>query len=181
MFLRKLALQNFRNFTNQHWDFAKTTIFVGENGSGKTSIIEAINLLASGDSFRAARIEEMIRLEAELSRVQALFELESLDDLLSTNNLQNLENKQNDLENLKLEAMLTRGMVAGKKSQYRLFTVNDVRRRRKDFVKNFKLLGNVLRFSMSEVPKSFGSTNNSKSSTVLLYSKKGFSYCSNIH
>ncbi|MFA6814373.1 MAG: AAA family ATPase, partial [Patescibacteria group bacterium] len=140
MFLRKLALQNFRNFTNQHWDFAKTTIFVGENGSGKTSIIEAINLLASGDSFRAARIEEMIRLEAELSRVQALFELESLDDLLSTNNLQNLENKQNDLENLKLEAMLTRGMVAGKKSQYRLFTVNDVRRRRKDFVKNLSVV-----------------------------------------
>jgi DNA replication and repair protein RecF len=51
MLLRQLALQNFRNFSNQHWDFAQTTIFVGDNGSGKTSIIEAINLLASSDSF----------------------------------------------------------------------------------------------------------------------------------
>jgi DNA replication and repair protein RecF len=138
MFLRKLALQNFRNFTNQHWDFAKTTIFVGENGSGKTSIIEAINLLASGDSFRAARIEEMIRLEAELSRVQGLFTLSVEKDLLVEKNL--LVKNEKSSDDLKLETMLTRGMVAGKKSQYRLFTVNDVRRRRKDFVKNLSVV-----------------------------------------
>ena len=84
MLLRKLALQNFRNFSNQHWDFAQTTIFVGDNGSGKTSIIEAINLLASGDSFRASRIEEMIRLGAELSRVQGLFELENSGNFTET-------------------------------------------------------------------------------------------------
>ncbi|NMA29711.1 MAG: DNA replication and repair protein RecF [Candidatus Pacebacteria bacterium] len=138
MFLRKLALQNFRNFTNQHWDFAKTTIFVGENGSGKTSIIEAINLLATGDSFRAARIEEMIRLEAELSRVQGLFTLSVEKDLLVEKNL--LVKNEKSSDDLKLETMLTRGMVAGKKSQYRLFTVNDVRRRRKDFVKNLSVV-----------------------------------------
>jgi DNA replication and repair protein RecF len=127
MLLRKLALQNFRNFTNQHWDFAQTTIFIGENGSGKTSIIEAINLLASSDSFRATRIEEMIRLEAELSRVQALFEINHAKDFSAK-------------ENLKLEVTLTRGMVAGKKSQYRLFSVNDVRRRRVDFIKNLSVV-----------------------------------------
>lgn len=138
MFLRKLALQNFRNFTNQHWDFAKTTIFVGENGSGKTSIIEAINLLATGDSFRATRIEEMIRLEAELSRVQGLFTLSVEKDLLVEKNL--LVKNEKSSDDLKLETMLTRGMVAGKKSQYRLFTVNDVRRRRKDFVKNLSVV-----------------------------------------
>ncbi|HNV45094.1 MAG TPA: AAA family ATPase, partial [Candidatus Woesebacteria bacterium] len=81
MLLRKLALQNFRNFTNQNWDFGRTTIFVGPNGSGKTSIVEAINLLATGDSFRATHVEEMIRLEAELSRVQGLFSLSNEEDL----------------------------------------------------------------------------------------------------
>jgi len=143
MLLRKLALQNFRNFTNQHWDFTKTTIFVGKNGSGKTSIIEAINLLASSDSFRAARVEEMIRLEAELSRVQGLFELDSLDileKLPSNKSKENFNNPPTNVEKLKLEVMLTRGMVAGKKSQYRLFSVNDVRRRRKDFVKNLSVV-----------------------------------------
>ncbi|MBP6933474.1 AAA family ATPase, partial [Candidatus Woesebacteria bacterium] len=132
MLLRKLALQNFRNFTNQNWDFGRTTIFVGPNGSGKTSIVEAINLLATGDSFRATHVEEMIRLEAELSRVQGLFSLSNEEDLLG-------EKKEAAADDLKLEVMLTRGMVAGRRSQYRLFTVNDVRRRRKDFVKNLSV------------------------------------------
>lgn len=170
MFLRKLALQNFRNFSNQHWDFTQTTIFLGQNGSGKTSIIEAINLLASSDSFRAGKVEEMIRLGSELSRVQALFELESSrpfspiyqDNLAknedkrsysisssnngnsnsnsNSNNSSNNNNKKDSLEELKLEVMLTRGMVAGKKSQYRLFSVNDVRRRRTDFLKNLSVV-----------------------------------------
>jgi DNA replication and repair protein RecF len=140
MLLRKLALQNFRNFTNQNWDFTQTTIFVGKNGSGKTSIIEAINLLATGDSFRASRIEEMIRLEAELSRVQGLFEM-SDKEKVSEKELSKIElSKEESRDDLKLELMLTRGMVAGKKSQYRLFTVNDVRRRRKDFVKNLSVV-----------------------------------------
>jgi DNA replication and repair protein RecF len=49
-------------------------------------------------------------------------------------------NKQDSLEKLKLEVMLTRGMVADKKSQYRLFSVNDVRRRRADFLKNLSVV-----------------------------------------
>jgi len=145
MFLRKLALQNFRNFSNQHWDFTKTTIFLGQNGSGKTSIIEALNLLASGDSFRAGRVEEMIRLESELSRVQALFEVEASRNSISLsksslNAADAANNKVKSSEELKLEVMLTRGMVAGKKSQYRLFSVNDVRRRRADFLKNLSVV-----------------------------------------
>ena len=145
MFLRKLALQNFRNFSNQHWDFTKTTIFLGQNGSGKTSIIEALNLLASGDSFRAGRVEEMIRLESELSRVQALFEVEASRSSISlakpsSNTVGVANDKAKSPEELKLEVMLTRGMVAGKKSQYRLFSVNDVRRRRADFLKNLSVV-----------------------------------------
>lgn len=132
MLLRKLALQNFRNFSNQHWDFTQTTIFLGQNGSGKTSIIEALNLLATSDSFRAARVEEMIRLGSELSRVQALFELKDNQELSLPESV--------TLEKIKLEVMLTRGMVAGKKSQYRLFSVNDVRRRRADFLKNLSVV-----------------------------------------
>ncbi len=128
MKLRKIALQNFRNFTLKDWDFAQTTLIFGPNGIGKTSLIEAINLLATGDSFRAGKIEEMIRLEAELGRAQGLFEI---------------KNENGDIEKLKLEAMLTRGMVGGKRSQYRLFSVNDVRRRRKEFLQIYQwsLLG----------------------------------------
>lgn len=127
MLIKSLALQNFRNFTLTSFNFAKTNLIFGANGIGKTSIIEAIYLLASADSFRAGKVEEMIRLEADLGRVQGLIDLEDLENP-----------DDSESEELKLETMLTRGMVQGKKAQYRLFSVNDIRRRKKDFLAFFK-------------------------------------------
>ncbi len=124
MLIKSLALQNFRNFTLQNFQFEKTNLIFGANGIGKTSIVEAIYLLASADSFRAGKVEEMIRLETDFGRVQGLIDLEGL-------------NQEQD-EELKLEVMLTRGMVQGKRTQYRLFAVNDIRRRKKDFLAFFK-------------------------------------------
>ena len=52
--LKQIRITNFRN----HGDFLvdlnkKTTLIVGENGSGKTSILEAIYICLQGKSFRA--------------------------------------------------------------------------------------------------------------------------------
>ncbi len=124
MKIKSLALQNFRNFSLQSFTFAQTNLIFGDNGVGKTSIIEAIYLLASATSFRAGKIEEMLRLETDLGRVQGLIDLEGVGD--------------SSEEELKLEVMLTRGEVAGKRTQYRLFAMNDVRRRKKDFLAFFK-------------------------------------------
>ena len=130
MQLKALALQNFRNFRMDDFKFGQTTLIFGANGIGKTSIIEAINLLAIGESFRAGKVEEMIRLGAELGRVQGLIELKKESD----------ESEGESVEQVKLEVMLTRGMVQGKKSQYRLYSVNDVRRRKKDFLGNLSVV-----------------------------------------
>jgi DNA replication and repair protein RecF len=126
MLIKSLALQNFRSFTLTNFSFDKTNLIFGANGIGKTSIIEAIYLLASANSFRAGKVEEMIRLEADLGRVQGLIDMESL------------EKNEDDGEEVKLESMLTRGSVQGRKTQYRLFSVNDIRRRKKDFLAFFK-------------------------------------------
>ena len=111
MRLAKLAVQNFRNFTLQDWDFAQTTLIYGPNGIGKTSLIEAINLLATGESFRAGKVEEMVRLEAELGRVQGLFILDQQEKELGAEAEKELgvdgELSAED-EKLKLEVMLTR-------------------------------------------------------------------------
>lgn len=69
--LKSIFLQNFRGFVDQKIDCNQNvTLLVGANGSGKTSILEAIGLLATGQSFRAEKVEEMVRLGVELGRVE---------------------------------------------------------------------------------------------------------------
>lgn len=53
MKLKKLVLKNFRNYSNLDVDFSDTTnIIFGDNGSGKSNLIEGIYLLALTKSFR---------------------------------------------------------------------------------------------------------------------------------
>jgi len=54
--IKRLHVANFRCYAMQTWDFGeKINVFVGENGTGKTSILEAIYLMAYGRSFRQAK------------------------------------------------------------------------------------------------------------------------------
>ena len=50
--LKSISIRNFKNIKSEDVDFAKLTVFVGANASGKTSILEAIHyatLAANGD------------------------------------------------------------------------------------------------------------------------------------
>lgn len=46
-------------------------VLFGENGSGKTSLLESIHLLAAGKSFRNAKIDPLINFEADSAVVYA--------------------------------------------------------------------------------------------------------------
>lgn len=71
MVLEHLSLQNFRSYSKATFTFSKaTTLIVGPNTSGKTNLIEAVYLLATGKSFRAEKEQEMIQFEASLGRVK---------------------------------------------------------------------------------------------------------------
>lgn len=77
MKLTSLTLQNFRSYSNKTFEFsAGTTIIFGANAAGKTNILEAIMLLATGKSFRADREAETIQWEKDFSRI-----LGRIDDL----------------------------------------------------------------------------------------------------
>lgn len=115
MQLRSLVLNQFRNLSTWQHEFGQTTIIHGLNGAGKTSILEALMLTSLGTSFRANKIEEVIRLGQELARIQVTF----LDD---------------EEDSTTLELLVTRGEVQGKRTQSRLYAVNGVRRRKRDFV-----------------------------------------------
>lgn len=112
--LHSLQLEQFRSYVAFKLDLiAPVTVIVGPNALGKTSILEAANLLATGNSFRAEKVEEMVRFGAELGRVVGRTDEDEL------------------------ELMLTRGLVQGKRTQHRLYSVNQVRRRRQDFTGKF--------------------------------------------
>ncbi|WP_165748097.1 DNA replication/repair protein RecF [Cellulophaga sp. Z1A5H] len=52
MFLKKLSLINYKNFSSENFDFdSKINCFVGQNGIGKTNILDAIYHLSFGKSY----------------------------------------------------------------------------------------------------------------------------------
>ena len=60
--IRNINLKNFRNFSNTKLSFdKKLNIFFGENGSGKTNILEGISLIAKGRGIRNSNIYNLIK------------------------------------------------------------------------------------------------------------------------
>ncbi|WP_157678068.1 DNA replication/repair protein RecF [Oleiphilus messinensis] len=60
MQLVKLNTSGFRNLENTQLAFTRINFFLGVNGSGKSSILEMIQVLLSGKSFRANQLESCI-------------------------------------------------------------------------------------------------------------------------
>ncbi|MFV8782897.1 DNA replication/repair protein RecF [Microbulbifer sp. SA54] len=66
MSLRRLAISRFRNIVAADLRFpAEVNLFVGVNGSGKTSILEAIHMLGTGRSFRSRQSQSVIQYDQE--------------------------------------------------------------------------------------------------------------------
>jgi DNA replication and repair protein RecF len=117
MSVRGLVLQHFRCHSQSTFNFSPTvTVLVGNNAAGKTSVIEALALLSTGESFRAERDEDMVEFGQEIGRMKTKLDGESGDEL---------------------EVALTRGFLQGKVVQKKHFVVNGARKRKKDFLGHF--------------------------------------------
>tara|TARA_R110000868_G_scaffold158036_3_gene385762 strand:- start:4624 stop:5754 length:1131 start_codon:yes stop_codon:yes gene_type:complete len=65
MFFHRLEIHNFRNINRASLNcHPRFNIIIGENGSGKTSLLEAIHLLALGRSFRSHLKSRIINHES---------------------------------------------------------------------------------------------------------------------
>ncbi len=72
MFLNKLQLWNFRSYENLELNFPNgITILYGDNGVGKTNVVEAIYLLCTGRSHRTNRENDVIAFDRQWTRVRA--------------------------------------------------------------------------------------------------------------
>ena len=64
--LERLYLKDFRLFQEKTFTFKEgTNLILGVNGSGKTSILESLNILLAGKSFRAKDTKECIKSEKD--------------------------------------------------------------------------------------------------------------------
>lgn len=75
MRIKKLALTNFRSYKNLELEFAPgPTTFIGDNGSGKTNIAEALIYLSYLSSHRVSQNQPLIALGANQAIIRAELE-----------------------------------------------------------------------------------------------------------
>ena len=61
MFLNRLSLRNLRNIRMADLNLNhKTNVIIGENAAGKTTILESIDILSRGRSFRTNKFENLV-------------------------------------------------------------------------------------------------------------------------
>ena len=119
MILSSLALGQFRSYAKRSFTFSPDiTLISGPNAAGKTNILEAIYLLATGKSFRADADREGIRWGTEMSNVKC--QMSNGEDMTQ------------------LELFITIGEVGGKKVPLKKYLVNGVARRQIDFIGNLR-------------------------------------------
>ena len=104
VYLKSLYLRNFRNYKEASVSFSeKVNVLYGANAAGKTNLLEAIYLVATGRSFRTQNLQELIRegesfffLDARVlkegveQRVQISFDGQSRRLLLDANSYSTL-------------------------------------------------------------------------------------------
>lgn len=119
MFIQNLRLQQFRCFKNKTFNFKKSFIVIeGDNGSGKTTILEAINYACFLKSFRTNQARDLILLGKEHFFLQV--------DFLQKDNIQ---------------SQIQIGLTSEKGRQKRLINLNNkVIKSYKDIISHYRII-----------------------------------------
>ena len=82
--IKTLELVNFRNHERLKLNFNKPFVYIyGENGTGKTSILEAIHYLSTTKSFRTSEDKELVKLGEPFSKISLRNEINAFEVVLS--------------------------------------------------------------------------------------------------
>ena len=73
MIFERLRLVNFRNYRDVVLQFSpRVNVFLGDNGQGKTNLLEAMYMISQGDSFRYSDNSVLINSNNQEALIQAL-------------------------------------------------------------------------------------------------------------
>lgn len=134
MLLQRIKLNNFRVYKKNTFEFSDTlTTIVGPNTAGKTNILEAIYLLATGKSFRAPVEKAVIAHESDLARIEGFI----------TN--------QNGIQELTI--ITTNGTINKTRTAGKRYLINGVGKQKSNFVGEF----NAVVFSPEDIQLIAGS------------------------
>ncbi len=118
MFIERICLRNFRNYKECDITFrSPVTLVVGKNAMGKTSLLESLYFLCTGESHRANSAVELIRHTSEGFAVSGYFRSDKRPDTL-----------------IRLDAIKPR------QGAFRLKTDGVLQRRRSDWIGKFNVV-----------------------------------------
>ena len=80
----RIQMVSFRNHNKTDMRFKSgINVIWGENGAGKTSVLEAVYLLSIGKSFKTNRTVDTIKYDKEIFRVEGVFSTKNKKDKIS--------------------------------------------------------------------------------------------------
>jgi DNA replication and repair protein RecF len=129
--LVRLAAENFRNLDPLDWSpGAGQHLLLGDNGSGKTSLLEAVYLAATTRSFRTANLVECARAGTSRGRVLAEIETAARATLAVEWSGGRRRRTQNGKISTLAEHLATQPILAWTSAESALLTGGPVHRRR---------------------------------------------------
>ena len=93
MLIKHLYIDGVRNLEKLNLQLApNVNVFVGLNGSGKTSLLESVYFLALGRSFRAAHVDSIIGFDKTFATASAVYSDQNFQQIkISTTKHKNKE------------------------------------------------------------------------------------------
>ncbi len=103
MYISELTLTNFRNYEYRELEFdSNTTVITGDNGVGKTNIVEAIAFLSSLRSHRTNQDTDMVMFDSPYAVIMGTFVTnngeEKLNILLNADNSKKIKFNNQDVK-----------------------------------------------------------------------------------
>lgn len=71
MYVSNLKLINLRNHTNSFFELSNETLFIGDNGSGKTTILESLYILFGLRSFKKQPLSSAVTFNEDFFRIES--------------------------------------------------------------------------------------------------------------